>query len=69
MERGIWKSEGYPKKGIIDSQSDLNPNPLDKDWSAWPLLKDGKPLIDSNRDFIPDGWLEKNYPTEIKSDI
>lgn len=64
-----WKSDGYPKKGIIDSQSDLNPNPLNKDWSAWPLLKDGKTLIDSDRDGIPDGWLEKNYPNKKANDI
>ncbi|HMR18142.1 MAG TPA: pectate lyase [Sphingobacterium sp.] len=59
---GQWKSQHYPRKGLIDSQQDLNPSRKDKSWSAWPDIASGNPIVDSNRDGIPDGWLEKHYP-------
>lgn len=57
-----WKSKEYPKPGIIDSQNDLKPENSGADWSAYPLLKQGEVLPDSNGDGIPDGWFEANYP-------
>ena len=63
-----WKSVGYPKQGIIDSQSDLKPAGADSDWSAWPTLASGTAITDSNRDGIPDGWLEANYPDKTATD-
>lgn len=68
-EGGTWKSLQYPRKGIIDSQSDLNPNPDDKNWSAWPELKGSTPLTDNDRDGIPDGWLDENYPNMKANDF
>ncbi|WP_257670214.1 pectate lyase family protein [Parapedobacter tibetensis] len=66
---GKWKSANYPRKGIIDSQQDLNPNPKDETWLAWPVLDSGIPILDSDRDGIPDGWLEKHHPTKKAEDI
>lgn len=59
---GTWKSADYPRKGIIDSQQDLNPDPNEKSWNAWPVLDPGAAIVDGNRDGIPDGWLEQHYP-------
>lgn len=64
-----WKSINYPRKGLIDSQQDLNPNPKDTSWSAFPRLREGTSISDSNRDGIPDGWLEQNYPGKTAKDI
>lgn len=66
---GRWKSLNYPRKGIIDSQSDLNPNPGNKNWSAWPELKEGEPIVDRDRDGIPDGWLNANYPGKSANEM
>jgi len=68
-EGGQWKSQSYPRKGIIDSQSDLNPNPDDKNWSAFPELKGTPALPDSDGDGIPDGWLEEKYPGIKANDV
>lgn len=68
-EGGTWKSLQYPRRGIIDSQSDLNLTPDNTNWSAWPELKSNTPLIDKNRDGIPDNWLESNYPEKKANDI
>lgn len=65
---GQWKSQGYPKGGLIDSVTDLNPDPNNKDWSPWPELKKGTPIQDSDRDGIPDDWLAENYPSKQASD-
>lgn len=48
--------------GIIDSQNDLKPSGAGDDWSAWPELVQGDVPADTDRDGIPDGWLEANYP-------
>jgi hypothetical protein len=61
-------SGGYPKAGIIDSQNDLKPNDATAGWSAWPLLKQEAAPEDSDRDGIPDGWLETNYPGKTAAD-
>lgn len=66
---GVWKSLNYPRKGIIDSQSDLNPDPQNKNWSAWPDLRSSTFATDSNQDGIPDGWLEANYPGKNATDF
>ena len=52
-----WKSVGYPKKGIIDSQDDVIPV---GESSAWPELVQGVILKDSDNDGMPDEW-EKKY--------
>jgi hypothetical protein len=66
---GEWKSVNYPRKGIIDSQEDLNPNRKDKDWSAWPILQSGATIVDTDGDGIPDGWLERNHPGKKALDL
>ncbi len=66
---GNLKSIGYPRMGILDSQSDLNPDQKNKNWSAWPELKDGTAVVDTNRDGIPDHWLETNHPGKKANDI
>lgn len=58
----------YPKWGIIDSQSDLRPANADANWSAWPTLNGTAAPTDTNRDGIPDGWLEANYAGKTASD-
>ncbi|MGV3705418.1 MAG: pectate lyase family protein [Arcticibacter sp.] len=65
---GTWKSLDYPRQGIIDSQQDLNPDPNEKNWNAWPVLDPGTALVDSNRDGIPNGWLERSYPDKSAKD-
>lgn len=52
-----WKSEGYPKKGIIDSQDDVI---APGESSAWPELLQGIVLKDSDNDGMPDEWEKKN---------
>jgi pectate lyase len=54
--------------GIIDSQQDLKPSGAGRDWSAWPPLASETPLPDSDRDGIPDRWLETHYPTKTAAD-
>lgn len=63
-----WKSSSYPQPGIIDSQSDLKPAGAGDDWSAWPTLVQGVAPADTDRDGIPDGWLDSNYPGKTASD-
>ena len=52
-----WKSVGYPKKGIIDSQDDVIPIGA---LSAWPELLQDTVLKDSDNDGIPDEWERKH---------
>ncbi len=63
-----WKSTSYPKNGIIDSEIDIKPVGADSSWTPWPQLASGTVLPDSNRDGIPDGWLETNYPGKTSID-
>lgn len=65
---GEWKSVNYPRKGIIDSQQDTNLGSDKTSFDAWPLLHIGEPVLDMDRDGIPDGWLERNYPAKKASD-
>jgi hypothetical protein len=48
------------RPGLIDSQSDVG---------GWPEYKSEAAPLDSNNDGIPDGWLEKNYPTKTANDF
>lgn len=63
-----WKSTSYPKKGIIDSETDIRPANAPADWTPWPVLAEGNPVTDSNSDGIPDGWLEANFPGKTAND-
>lgn len=58
-EGGIWKSLKYPKPGIIDSQNDLLSKEATANASAWPELLQGKILLDSDKDGMPDEWESK----------
>lgn len=51
-----WKSTDYPKLGIIDSQSDLNPAASADGWSAWPNLASTPLLVDTDKDGMPNDW-------------
>lgn len=59
----------YPRPGIIDSQNDLKPQNAEDSWSPWPKLASGQAPVDSNKDGIPDGWIEKNYPGKSANDL
>lgn len=48
------------RPGLIDSQTDVG---------GWPEYKSLPAPVDSNNDGIPDGWLEKNYPGNIATDL
>lgn len=47
------------KFGLIDSQNDVG---------GWPEYKSTTALVDSNNDGIPDGWLEKKFPSKNAND-
>ncbi len=64
-----WRSSGYPKAGIIDSHWDTKPAGAADDWTPWPVLVSGEVPVDSNRDGIPDGWLESNFPEKSAKDL
>ena len=61
-DKGIihWKSQNYPKGGLIDSQKDLKPSGAGSDWSAWPTLKSLPQVTDSDNDGMPDEWETAN---------
>lgn len=59
----------YPKPGIIDSQMDLKPAGAGADWSPWPTLTSSEAPADTDRDGIPDGWLEANFPGKTSKDL
>ncbi|PUV26677.1 pectate lyase family protein [Sphingobacterium athyrii] len=67
-EGGKWKSLQYPRKGLLDSQQDTNPYPANS-YGAWPILSAGVAVQDSDRDGIPDGWLERHYPGKKAKDL
>ncbi|MDD3320305.1 MAG: pectate lyase [Paludibacter sp.] len=48
------------KPGLIDSQTDVG---------GWPEYKSLPAPVDINNDGIPDGWLEKNYPCKVATDL
>ena len=58
-EGGIWKSEGYPRPGLIDSQDDLLSLNTSENVSVWPVLLQRSTLIDSDNDGMPDAWERK----------
>lgn len=53
-------SNGTTRLGLIDTQSDVG---------GWPAYNTATPEPDSNRDGIPDGWLETNYPGKTANDL
>ncbi|NLT02591.1 MAG: T9SS type A sorting domain-containing protein [Bacteroidales bacterium] len=48
------------KNGLIDTQSDVG---------GWPTYASTEAPADSNRDGIPDGWLETNYPGKTANQL
>jgi len=42
--------------GLINSQDDCCPANAPADWSAWPALRQGTVLVDTDQDGIPDEW-------------
>jgi len=58
----------YPKPGIIDSPWDIKPADAGSDWTPWPELAQGTAPADSDRDGIPDDWLEEYYPGKTATD-
>lgn len=65
---GKWKSNNYPRSGIIDSQQDTNPQSNGDPKGVWPVLEAGVAPYDENRDGVPDEWLEKYYPGKEATD-
>jgi hypothetical protein len=63
-----WKSTAYPKWGLIDSELDIKPAGADATWSPWPTLVSGTAVTDTDRDGIPDGWLDANFPGKAATD-
>ncbi len=59
----------YPKPGIIDSQWNLKPAGAGAEWSPWPTLASVEAPADIDRDGIPDGWLEANFPGKASKDL
>lgn len=66
---GKWKSVQYPREGLIDSQQDLNPEPKNKQWSAWPELKERVSAEDRDFDGVADSWMAKNGRGKRASDL
>lgn len=64
-----WKSVGYPKFGIIDSEEDIKPANASADWLPWPTLNQGTTPDDSNIDGIPNNWLETNFPGKTATQL
>ena len=56
------------KAGYINTPSDTKPAGASDTWSAWPTLNQVGSIVDSNKDGIPDGWLEANYPNKKSTD-
>jgi hypothetical protein len=55
-----YKGKLTQRPGLIDSQSDVG---------GWPEYKSTEAPADLNKDGIPDGWLEKNYPGKKATDL
>jgi hypothetical protein len=55
-----YKGKQTQLPGLIDSQSDVG---------GWPEYKSTEASTDQNKDGIPDGWLEKNYPGKKATDL
>jgi Pectate lyase len=51
-----WKSQNYPKYGLLDSQTDIKPANAVADWSPWPTLNSTTAPVDTDADGIPDSW-------------
>ena len=55
-----YKGSKDSTNGLIDSQNDVG---------GWPEYKSLPAPKDTNRDGIPDGWLEKKYPGKKATDV
>lgn len=53
---GVGKSVGYPRAGLIDSQTDLKPMNAGTNWSPWPVLASKPSALDADHDGMPDDW-------------
>ncbi|MDR0231433.1 MAG: pectate lyase [Dysgonamonadaceae bacterium] len=58
----IRASNGTTRGGLIDSPYDVG------GWDIYGYDPESVP-VDSNRDGIPDGWLEENYPGKTANDL
>jgi hypothetical protein len=58
----VRASNGTRKGGLIDTQSDVG------GWDYYTYTPDEVP-VDSDRDGIPDGWLDVNYPGKTAKDL
>jgi pectin methylesterase-like acyl-CoA thioesterase/pectate lyase len=61
VKAGSYTFEGSAgsSRGLIDSQEDVG---------GWPEYRTYNEYIDSDKDGIPDGWLEKNHPGKKAND-
>ena len=48
------------KKGLIDSQNDVG---------GWPIYNSTAAPVDTDKDGIPDGWLDQNYPGKTANEL
>jgi len=69
FRKTTFKGGKSGRSGIIDSVLDLKPEGAGDDWLPWPELEPGTPVVDSDGDGIPDGWLEANYPGKTSNDL
>lgn len=63
-----FKGSKGGRAGLIDSQEDLKPAGAGSDWSAWTIQPAYDAPVDTDRDGIPDGWLNENFPGKLATD-
>ncbi|NDW08702.1 pectate lyase [Dysgonomonas sp. 520] len=55
------------KSGYINTPTDTKPAGAGSDWSPWPTLAQDNVPTDSDKDGIPDGWLDSNGYSDKKA--